>query len=97
MLIANFELRFPLLGVFHIGPGFYGYFPIDCAFFYDTGVAWSNHQDIIFYGGEKPVSSAGVALRINLFGYAVGEVDYVRPFQRSDVGWIWQFDLIQGF
>jgi Tol biopolymer transport system component len=97
ILVGNLELRFPLLGLFHIGPGYYGYFPIDCAFFFDTGVAWSNHQDILFYGGNQPVSSAGVALRVNLFGYAVGEVDYVRPFQRKDVGWIWQFDLIQGF
>ena len=97
MLIGNLELRFPLLGVFHIGPGFYGYFPIDCAFFFDSGVAWSNDQKILFNGGLKPVSSAGIALRINLFGYAVGEVDYVRPFQRTDVGWIWQFDIIQGF
>lgn len=98
ILVGNVELRFPLLGVFHIGPGYYGYFPIDMALFYDEGVAWSNDQKIWLFGGSnQPVRSYGVALRANLFGYAVGEVDYVRPIDRSDVNWIWQFDLTEGF
>ncbi len=98
MLIANLELRFPLLGIFGLGDGFYGYFPVEMAFFYDTGVAWSNDQKIWLFGGKRdPVSSFGAALRINLFGYAVGEVDYVRPLNRPGVGWLWQFDIIEGF
>ncbi len=100
ILVANFELRFPLFGLFHIGPGFYGYFPIDMAFFYDEGVAWYNNQRVALFGGagQKPVRSYGIALRANLFGYAVGEVDYVHPMDRSDVkGWIWQFNLTEGF
>ncbi len=98
MLIANFELRFPLLGAFGIGDGFYGYFPIDFAAFYDAGLAWTNQEKPWFAGGtRKPVSSTGVALRVNLFGYAVGEVDYVHPFNRPGIGWLWQFDITQGF
>ena len=30
---------------------------------------------------EKPVSSFGVAVRANLFGFAVGEIDYVKPLE----------------
>jgi hypothetical protein len=43
------------------------------------------------------VRSAGVALRANLLGFAVAEFDYVRPFDRSRKGWIWQFGLTPGF
>ncbi len=99
MLIGNAEIRFPLLGVFGIGPGFYGYFPVEMAFFYDAGVAWTNDEKPWFMkGGTRTlVASTGAALRINLFGYAVGEVDYVLPLNRPGIGWEWQFDLIEGF
>ena len=99
MLIGNAEIRFPLLGVFGIGPGFYGYFPVEMAFFYDAGLAWTNDEKPWFIrGGNRTlIASTGAALRINLFGYAVGEVDYVLPLNRPGVGWEWQFDLIEGF
>jgi hypothetical protein len=96
--VANIELRFPLLGTLGIGSGFYGYFPIVFAVFYDAGVAWTNQQIPSFLGGvRKPVSSFGAAIRINVFGYAVAEVDYVHPFNRPGKKWLWQFTLSQGF
>ncbi len=98
MAIGNAEIRFPLLGIFGIGQGFYGYFPIEFAAFYDAGVAWFNKQKPSFFGGtRKPVTSFGVALRANLFGYAVGEVDFVHPNNHPGTGWIWEFNLTQGF
>ena len=98
MFIGNAELRFPLLGAFGIGPGFYGYFPIEFAAFYDAGVAWFNDQKPSFMGGNrKPVTSYGVALRANLFGYAVGEVDFVHPNDHPGTSWIWEFNLTEGF
>jgi hypothetical protein len=36
-------------------------------------------------------------LRLNLFGFAVGEVDYVHPFDRPDKKWLWQFSFTEGF
>jgi hypothetical protein len=48
-------------------------------------------------GSRDPVFSAGAGLRINLLGYAVAEVDLVRPFDRPDKGWVWQFELQPGF
>ena len=86
-----------LLGVFGIGSGYYGYLPIECAFFYDAGVAWQNNSGLWVGGGpQKPITSAGVALRINLFGI-VGEVDYVHPNNRPQKDWLWQFNLMPGF
>ena len=45
--------------------------------------------------------SAGVwtspALVDGLLGYAVAEVNLVRPFDRPGKGWIWQFELQPGF
>jgi hypothetical protein len=43
------------------------------------------------------VRSAGVALRVNALGYAILELDYVRPFDRPGRGWLWQFNLMPGF
>jgi WD40 repeat protein len=98
LLVGNVELRFPLLGLFGIGKGYYGFLPIEFAAFYDAGVAWQNGIKPSFFGGDrKPVSSTGIALRMNLFGYAVGEVDYVKPLDRPLQGWMWQFNLSPGF
>ena len=98
MLLANFELRFPLLGALGIGSGFYGFLPLDFGIFYDTGTAWFTNEEPTFWGGnKKPISSYGLLLRLNLFGFAVGEVDYVHPFDRPDKKWLWQFSFTEGF
>jgi Tol biopolymer transport system component len=95
--IASAEFRFPLLGLFS-RRSFYGPFPIELAFFGDAGVAWNSDTKPVFAGGDRQwVRSAGAALRVNLFGYAIAEFDYVRPFDRSRKGWIWQFGLTPGF
>jgi hypothetical protein len=97
--VANAELRFPLLGVLGIGSGYYGAFPIEFVAFGDAGLAWDtvNEPSIFASGTRDPVFSAGAGLRINLLGFAVAEIDLVRPFDRPDKGWIWQFELQPGF
>jgi len=98
LLVGNLELRFPLLGLFGIGKGYYGFLPIEFAAFYDTGVAWQTGIKPSFLGGDrKLVSSIGIAFRLNLFGYAVAEADYVKPLDRPLQGWFWQFNLTPGF
>jgi hypothetical protein len=95
--IASAEFRFPLLGLFS-RRSFYGPFPIELAFFGDAGLAWTSNTKPSFAGGDRDwVRSAGVALRANLLGFAIAEFDYVRPFDRSRKGWIWQFGLTPGF
>ncbi len=95
--IASAEFRFPLLGLFS-RRSFYGPFPIELAFFGDAGVAWTSDTKPSFAGGDRQwARSAGVAIRANVFGFAIAEFDYVRPFDRTRKGWIWQFGLTPGF
>ena len=42
------------------------------------------------------MSSIGAGARVNVFGYAVVEVDYVKPLDR-DKGWHWVFNFTPGF
>jgi Tol biopolymer transport system component len=98
LAIANFEVRFPLFGVLHLGPGFYGAFPIETGVFYDAGWAWTRNDKAGFLGGNrKAVRSYGATARLNLLGYAVLEIDYVNPVDRPQKGWFWQFNFTAGF
>ena len=96
--VGNAELRFPLWGALG-GDRFYGPVPVELAVFSDAGVAWGRGSSSPrFSGGDRqPVVSVGAAARINLFGYAIAEIDYVRPLDRPGRGWLWQFSLRPGF
>ncbi len=96
--VGNIEIRFPLFGTLGIGKGFYGIFPIESAFFFDSGLSWSKSQKPWFQNGpRKLIRSTGIALRVNMGGYFLGELDYVKPFDRPDNKWRWQFGFIAGF
>ena len=41
MLMGNVELRFPLLGIFGIGKGYFGAWPLEFYAFYDWGIAYA--------------------------------------------------------
>jgi hypothetical protein len=99
IVVASAELRFPLLGVLGVGAGYYGAFPVDFTVFGDGGLAWDsqNQPSVLGSGTRDPVFSAGAGLRINLLGFAVAEIDLVRPFDRPDKGWVWQLELQPGF
>jgi hypothetical protein len=98
MLIGNVEFRFPLLRPFGVSGNMYGPVPVEVAFFADAGTAWnSNERPDVFGGSREAVSSAGVAFRVNLFGFAVGEFDIIRPFQRPGQGWKFGFNLMPGW
>ena len=97
LALGNAELRLPLIG----GVGLirvYGVPPIEVAGFFDVGAAWRNGVASPFEThGATPVSSHGVAMRMNLLGFAVAEVDYVRPHDRPRKGSYWVFSLQPGF
>lgn len=109
MLVGNVEFRFPLLRPFGVSQRMYGPLPVELALFLDGGVAWNGLSQSSALGTlgsvteprafrlRDGVSSAGVAFRVNLFGYAVGQFDFSHPFQRPGHGWIFQFDLAPGF
>jgi hypothetical protein len=42
MLMGNVELRFPLLGIFGIGKGYFGAWPLEFYAFYDWGIAYAS-------------------------------------------------------
>jgi Tol biopolymer transport system component len=97
LLIGNAEIRFPLLGFF--GGGYYGPFPIEAAVFADGGVAWTGEDEASFLGGNRDfVRSVGAAVRVNLLGFVIVEVDYVKALDRPrKKDWQWQFNFSPGF
>jgi outer membrane protein assembly factor BamA len=98
MLVGNLEFRFPLLRPFGERSNMYGPVPVEVALFADAGVAWNRGERPSLFGGDREaVSSAGLALRVNAFGFAIAEFDFVRPFNRPDKGWLFQFSLSPGF
>ena len=61
-------------------------------------LAWTSATKPSFAGGDRDwARSVGATVRFNAFGFAVGEIDYVRPLDRPGRGWMWQFNLIPGF
>ena len=98
MLVGNLEFRFPLLRPFGASQRMYGPVPVEVALFTDGGVAWdAGEKPSLLGGSRKGVGSAGVALRVNLLGFAIGEFDFTHPFQRPGRGWVFQFNLSPGF
>jgi outer membrane protein assembly factor BamA len=104
LALASAELRIPLFGTSDFGLIDFPYLPTEISFFGDGGVAWTGIEggspvfNLATRSTERiPVFSAGVSARVNLFGYLVGEVFYVYPFQRPDKGWHWGFQLSPGW
>ena len=111
MIVANAEIRFPLLGILGLGRGFYGAWPLEFCAFYDWGLAYASHPGY-WWGGatdadvrpsflsgglRKPVRSYGIGLRTNLFGYLVLGLNYVYPIDRPVRGWHLQLSISPGF
>jgi Tol biopolymer transport system component len=97
MVVANAELRFPPWGAFG-GDNFYGPLPLELGVFMDAGAAWDTSRSIRLSGPDQNlVKSWGAVARVNVLGFAVAEIDYVRPLDRLGRGWMWEFNLRPGF
>ena len=93
LLVANFEARAPLVGLF-TGDLEYGRLPIDVSAFFDAGVAWSSTTSPLFAGGNRDViRSVGGAIRINAFNLLIVEVAASHPLDRLAKGLQWQIGL----
>ena len=98
MLVANVELRAPLIGTVQADQRCTAACRWKSASSPMPGVAWTSTTKPSFAGGDRDwARSVGATVRFNAFGFAVGEVDYVRPLDRPGRGWMWQFNLIPGF
>ncbi|MEE9156068.1 MAG: BamA/TamA family outer membrane protein [Gemmatimonadota bacterium] len=100
MLVGNFELRFPLFQGFRLRhPA--GVPPIQIALFFDAGVAWWSGPRALAVGGNRdplnPVTSFGTTMRLNLFGAAIFQIDFVHPNNRPGQGWYFEFGLNPAF
>jgi len=91
--VGNLELRFPLVNSF-LGMGPQGLPYVDGVLWIDYGVAWNQGQTIAFsqdpnaspeerLNTRVPVTSLGVGLRMNLFGYMILRGDFSFPQDRS--------------
>jgi hypothetical protein len=100
--VANLELRIPLFGARGLGLIETVFPPLEIAPFLDAGVAWTGSSAPVWSltsnsSDRTPVVSAGVTSRLNLFGFAVLEVYYARPWQRPGRGGVWGFNLLPGW
>ena len=100
--VANFEIRFPLLGVREFGLINFPYLPTEIAPFFDAGVAWAKGDSPDFRFSRNslervPVFSTGVSARMNVLGYLVLEAFYAYPFQRPERGGHFGFVLSPGW
>jgi len=89
--VVNAEIRVPVLGSGRLSLIDFRFLPTDFVAFFDGGVAWTQKSmpDFEFAANSEkriPVFSTGIAARINLFGYLVGQVYYAYPFQRQRTG-----------
>jgi hypothetical protein len=79
MFVTNLELRAPAL--FFLGKGrAYGPIPSEWVAFYDAATTWRNGDTPPILGASREwIRSWGFGLRVNLFNFMIGEIDYVRP------------------
>jgi Tol biopolymer transport system component len=97
MLAANLEVRAPLLGLFG-AKRLYGRLPVDIGAFFDAGVAWDSASTPALFGGEREmVRSVGGTARLNMFGFAILQLDYVKPLDRPGKSPYFTFNLLSGF
>ena len=88
--VANAELRYPFTGPEEFALIGSRMFFSDLVLFADAGLAWHEFDQIDFRWDPLreddrriPVVSAGLALRVNLFGAIILEPFYAFPFQRQ--------------
>ena len=96
--VFNFEIRLPFTGPKKLAQIPSKFLFSDLNLFFDAGLAWNEDSKISFKNQPNgvllpdgtpaervPALSAGISLRVNMFGYFVLEPYYAFPFQRKDV------------
>ena len=105
VLVANAELRFPLVRQFELGLLPVALPPLDGLVFYDAGVAWSRGQSLYARQPENynldtqryPLRSYGFGLRLNFFNYAIVRWDYAVPLDAGNRKGFWTWSLWPSF
>jgi Tol biopolymer transport system component len=100
MAVANAELRLPITGPIGLAHTGMAVPPLDLFGFFDAGVTWGRNPLTTSYqklSTNYAVTSAGFGGRVNMFGFAVFEVYWVKPFERTDKGSYVGFALTPAF
>lgn len=98
LAVFNFEVRLPFTGPKKLAQIPSKFLFSDLNLFFDAGLAWTEDSYISFKNQPNgvllpngtpiervPALSAGISMRVNVFGYFVIEPYYAIPFQRKDV------------
>jgi hypothetical protein len=93
-LVANIELRFPLLGVLS-RTHTYGAIPLEGVLFADGGLA-TGGDSVVRHQRARLVRSLGASVRIAPFGFVV-ELGAVRTFDHPSRHWAFLLDFRPGF
>jgi hypothetical protein len=97
LLVLNGEVRAPAVGLFK-GTLDYGPVPVELFGFADAGIAWTRAEGPSFANGPRRwISSVGAGARVNLFGFAIGEFNLVRPLNLPGKGWTFVFNFRPAF
>jgi hypothetical protein len=102
VVVANAEVRVPLIGTDRLGLVDFGFIPTELALFADAGFAWSEGDSYSLEfsrdsNARVPVFSAGVTSRFNILGAMILEIYYAFPFQRPEKGGHWGFQIAPGW
>jgi outer membrane protein assembly factor BamA len=105
VMVANAEIRFPLIRRFDLGTLPVGLPPIEALVFYDAGLAWTAGQKVSLTKPENYdlntqrflMRSYGVGLRVNLFNLAILKWDYAKPLDQPGRKPNWTFSLGPSF
>jgi Tol biopolymer transport system component len=105
VMVANAELRFPLIRRFDLGVIPIALPPIDGHIFYDAGMAWTAGQSISLTRPDNydltkqryPLRSYGYGVRMNLFNIAILRWDYSVPRDSFNKKGYWWFSLGPSF
>ncbi len=105
VVVANAELRFPLIRRLELGFLPVSLPPLDGLFFYDAGLAWSRGQSVLrtrpidfdLSKQRYPLQSYGFGLRLNLFNYAIVRWDYAIPIDQGSRKGVWTWSLWPSF
>jgi Tol biopolymer transport system component len=92
--VTNVEWRTALTGPRGLLRGA-GILPVEAAAFVDAGTAWARQTTAPV--NSRLLTSVGASLRVNLLGFGIGQVSYVRPNNRPDTSWRWEFSLTPAF
>ena len=99
--VGNFEIRLPFTGPKKLALIPAGFLLTDLNLFFDAGIGWFTKDDFKKQDDSnpyapvqhKPLLSAGISLRINLFGALVLEPYYALPLSVPKAVRSWQFGL----